>query len=519
VTRTRRLGALLIATPLAAGFTIFANPTAVHAVSGRLPSGNITAPADGAVITSGTQVTARATFRDMLLGVRLRVKTPDGGDQLLASGSMKGEISGTFNIRRNGRYTVRLVGTTTTVYDTSTIVVKVPPATPSGLSAKVSGGTLSVTWNLGLEDDLTGYTVQAGGVGSKSGSPQSLCSGTICSAKFSLGSVQADSVRVSVSARRPDGLGGSVSSGAASTSVQIPGGGGDGDDGGRGGDNGGNGGNGGGGSPLPLPEFNGEGGGNGGGGGTPLTPFNDESPITLPSVQPDGATPGFTYPAPLVAGQNADGPDSAISGLQWGKSVATALILLLVAAHLGTWTRRMRVAQAGLSSRGMAARAARSGSGRARVERTQKHIARAQSSAKSPSGLRRLLGGGTAAKQTPGAKTRPAPAAPKTRRPARGATPAVKPGASVRGTAPAAKPGAPARGGMPSGRPAPSAHGAAPPTRPQPIVRDGAPAAKPGAEMRPGAPVMKPGSAPRVGAPAAGPAAGGAQAPTGKADR
>ncbi|WP_103939693.1 hypothetical protein [Thermomonospora echinospora] len=369
---------MLIATPLATGFTIFAPTAYGYTTSSQsaLPGGTVTAPADGAVITSGSQATARASFKDMLLGVELRVDSPDTGERVLASGQWTGNISGSFSIRQNGKYTVRLVGKTGTRYDTNTFYVRVPPAQPSGLSASVSGSTLSVTWNLGLEDDLTGYSVQAGGVGSKSGSPGALCSGTICSAKFSLGSGDTGSTTVSVRAQRPNGTGGSVSSSAATDSVQLGGsgsggGGGDGDsDSGGGGGNGGN-------DNLPSPDYNG-----GGGGGTPLTPFNEESPVTLPSVQPDGAAPGFAYPAPVVAGENAGDQPAAISNLQWGKSVALALVLLIIAAHLGTWTRRMRVAQAGVSAKGMAARAARGGSGRTRVQRAQEHIARAQATAK-----------------------------------------------------------------------------------------------------------------------------------------
>jgi hypothetical protein len=116
---------------------------------------------------------------------------------------------------------------------------------------------------------------------------------------------------------------------------------------------------------------------------TPLTPFNNESPVTLPSVQPDGATPGFAYPAPKIA---TDAPKAvnvaATDRLQWGKSVGIALILLVVAAHLGTWTRRLRVSQAAASSLGTAARIARGGSGRTRVKKAREKIARAEAIAK-----------------------------------------------------------------------------------------------------------------------------------------
>ncbi|WP_147312280.1 hypothetical protein [Thermomonospora umbrina] len=400
----RRLGALLIATPLATGITLVATPTTAHAASGE-----ITSPANGAVITSGSQLTANATYKQVLLGgVQLRVSTPGGGDQLLASGGLlRGTVSGSFGIRKNGRYTVRLVRRSQT-YDTNTVTVRIPPARPSGVSAKVSGRTLSVTWNLGPEADLSGYSVSASGLGSKSGSPGSLCSGSTCSSKFTLGKDDTGSSTVSIRSLRPDGTGGSVSSGAASDSVNLPdapSGGGDG-----GGDNGGSGGGGNDGDNGALTPRDRD----GQGGGTPLTPFNHDSPITLPSVQPDGATPGFAYPAPVVAEEDLGGAGPALADLQWGKSVALALVLLIVAAHLGTWTRRMRVAQTAVNSRGMAARIAMSGTGRTRVTRTRERIARAQSFAqlKSPATTpqagtaTRPSGPGTSSAAAPGPQSR-----------------------------------------------------------------------------------------------------------------
>jgi hypothetical protein len=101
-------------------------------------------------------------------------------------------------------------------------------------------------------------------------------------------------------------------------------------------------------------------------------------------VQPDGATPGFAYPTPQVANQLSPKAKNvaATSSLQWGKSVGIALVLLVIAAHLGTWTRRLRVAQAGVSNRGMAARMARAGVGRKRVSKERERIARAEAVAK-----------------------------------------------------------------------------------------------------------------------------------------
>ncbi|WP_158566787.1 hypothetical protein [Actinomadura craniellae] len=309
---------------------------------------------------------------------RIVVVTPDGASDVVASKtSSNAALAGNATVRNNGAYQVRLeqrwllsLGTWTRK-STSTFNMRAPAARPAGLRASASGGKLTVRWNRGLEDDLTGYTVAASGLGTKSGSPGGLCSGTACSATFNVPAAAAGRATVSVRASRSNGSGGSVSSVASSVSVAF----GSGPGGGPGGLAPG--------TPvpgLPLP---------GSGalpGSVPLTPLNQNPPVTLPTVAPDGSTPGFTYPTPdpVVASNLAPNkPQAAVdtAGLQWGKSVAIALILLVVAAHLGTWTRRLRVAQARLSSKGTAARTARAGSGRARVRRSRERIARAEATA------------------------------------------------------------------------------------------------------------------------------------------
>lgn len=356
MTRIRRIGAVV----LAAGSAVLGLPLSADAATTSVLS-----PSNGSVITRGSSVTARAHF-DFALTMELRVKTPSGDDAFLAKKSGTGDLSGTIYLQRNGTYEVYLVGRPTNhVYDHNTFKVKIPPASPSGVSASASGGKLKVNWNLGLEDDLSGYTVKASGVGSKSGSTGSFCSGTSCSASFSLPSSATGNVGVSVTAKRPSGSGGSVYSGAAAATANAGGGGG--------------------GSSLPpgsvpsLPPGTTSPTPN-----TPLTPFNSSSPLTLPNVQPDGATPGFAYPTPQVANQMSPKAKNvaATSSLQWGKSVGIALVLLVIAAHLGTWTRRLRVAQAGVSNRGMAARMARAGVGRKRVSKERERIARAEAIAK-----------------------------------------------------------------------------------------------------------------------------------------
>ncbi|MFB4316306.1 hypothetical protein [Actinomadura sp. 21ATH] len=351
----------------------------------------VSAPKNGSVIRSGSSVTAKA-YSAWIFKTEMRAVIPGSGDTFLTKRDIgAGNLSATIPLRRNGKYEVYIKKGIGGVEARSTFTVKIPPAQPSGVSAKASGGKLTVSWNLGLEDDISGYTVSAGSAGSKSGSAGSLCSGTSCKATFSVPASASGTVPISVRAKRPDGLGGSVSSGAAATSASV----GSGSTGSGGGGTG----------SLPgSPPPNGT---------APLTPFNDRSPVTLPSVQPDGATPGFTYPAPQVANQANPKAEnaSAVDSLQWGRSVGIALVLLVVAAHLGTWTRKLRVAQSGVSVQGKAARTARGGSGRARVRRAREHIARAEAVAKTseivrPAGL-------AGAKKAGPAKAAPSKDAPK----------------------------------------------------------------------------------------------------------
>ncbi|WP_146058958.1 hypothetical protein [Actinomadura rubteroloni] len=355
----------MLVAPLAMGIPVFVGAAPASASTG------VTAPANGAVVRSGGSVTAKATFDGSIVPVsgELHVTTPGGSDLLVDRGMAfigPASLSGNVAIARNGKYTltVRRAGRTAS---TSTFTVRVPPARPSGLSAAASGGKLKVSWARGGESDLSGYTVNASGVGSQPGGVSKFCSGTACSATFAVGS--AGTVKVSVLAKRPNGLGGTVSSAAASTSVTIKGG---------------TGGGGGGTAPLPtagttppLPTA-------GNAPQTPLTNLNGQSPVTLPSVQPDGATPGYAYPAPQVAGQSTPTADNAMpmGPLEWSRNVGIALVLLVIAAHLGMWTRRLRVAQAGVSSKGMAARTARSGTGRRRVSKSRESISEAETLAR-----------------------------------------------------------------------------------------------------------------------------------------
>ncbi|MFB4300454.1 hypothetical protein [Actinomadura sp. NTSP31] len=334
-------------------------------VLGAVPAGAATtaviSPANGAVITSGSSVTIKAHY-DFALKMQLRVDGPGIGDTFLKESSWAGDLSAPLELRRNGKYKAYLKGSLTgQIYDSNTFTVRIAPAAPTGVSASVSGGKAVVKWNRGYEDDLLGYALSGSGVASKSGSLASLCSGTECRASLSL-TKSSGTVSVGVRARRSTGTGGSLYSSTSTASAvagsgtgSLPSG-----------------------SAPSLPS-----GTSAPGTSTPLTPFNNESPVTLPSVQPDGATPGFTYPAPKIA---TDAPKAvnvaSTDRLQWGKSVGIALILLIVAGHLGMWTRRLRVTQVGASSLGTAARIARGGTGRRRVKNARAQIARAEAIAK-----------------------------------------------------------------------------------------------------------------------------------------
>ncbi|WP_143220110.1 hypothetical protein [Actinomadura sp. CNU-125] len=317
------------------------------------------APKAGSVITSGTELTATANADFRAAKVELRVSGP-GGDALLDEQTFaEGELTGTFPITQNGSYKVYL-GHFSGELAASEFTVKVPPATPTGLSADVSGEKLVVKWAMGKEAGLEGYTLTGSGVKPSSGSVGAFCSGSECSASLPM-TKESGTFAVELRAKRSDGVGGSVYSEAATASdvvaaANVPSAGS-------------------GSTSLPVtgsaPST------------APLTPFNEQSPITLPSVQPEGAPPGMVYPAPEIAQDTPVAQNvAATDRLQWGQSLGIALVLLVVAAHLGTWTRSLRVASVATSSRGTAARIARGGTGRKRVTKAREHIARAEAVAK-----------------------------------------------------------------------------------------------------------------------------------------
>jgi hypothetical protein len=332
----------------------------------------VTAPAEAetgisnpGTVTSGSSVTVSAKI-DNAVRAELQVAAPGGAYQTIASGgNLLGQtrLSNSVDIPHNGVYKVRLKGSITgTIYDAQSFRVRIPPAAPRGLRASASGNKLVVRWNRGVDNDLSGYQIAASRAASRTASTSSLCSGASCATTMSLPSGAVGTVGAYVRALRSDGSGGVVRSDASSTRTTIP-----------------SGTRGSGGAVTPTPGF---GGGATGVPGTssvnPLNPLQSNSPITLPTVGPEGTTPGFQYPtpAPEVAGPEQNAPNaknvSATSPLQWGKSLAIALILLVIAAHLSMRTRRLRTAEAG-SGRG---------GSRARVREARKQIVRAEAAAK-----------------------------------------------------------------------------------------------------------------------------------------
>jgi hypothetical protein len=106
-------------------------------------------------------------------------------------------------------------------------------------------------------------------------------------------------------------------------------------------------------SPSGLGALPGGNAGSGlGGNNYTLNPLNGASPFSLPSVAPDGSGLGFEYPSPDP--QVASPPSQPVARnvsqttpIKWGQSLAIALVLLVISAQLGMWSRRQRLAAEG----------------------------------------------------------------------------------------------------------------------------------------------------------------------------
>ncbi|MCO5986386.1 hypothetical protein NE235_09730 [Actinoallomurus spadix] len=105
------------------------------------------------------------------------------------------------------------------------------------------------------------------------------------------------------------------------------------------------------GSGPTLPSGIGSGAGAGiGPGEVPTTQPLGSNPFSLPSLAPNGSGIGFQYPTPdpqiaEPAAKRVRADDaSASTPIKWGQSIAAALVLLLLSAHFGMWSRRQRLA-------------------------------------------------------------------------------------------------------------------------------------------------------------------------------
>lgn len=117
------------------------------------------------------------------------------------------------------------------------------------------------------------------------------------------------------------------------------------------------GGSGGSGSAVGAPSLPTGSAGNGAGSNFGLNPLNGASPFSLPSVAPDGSSQGFQYPSPDP--QVASPPSrpvarniSETTPIKWGQSLAIALVLLVISAHLGMWSRHQRLVAEGARTGG-----------------------------------------------------------------------------------------------------------------------------------------------------------------------
>ncbi|MEV0594379.1 hypothetical protein [Nonomuraea cavernae] len=193
-------------------------------------AGQITSPADGQVVSSGSVlVSARTGVIQLKMG--LYVEGSSTGRQQVASGGANQTISGTFDAEGapNGTFSVILKGEITgRTYATSTFKLRRPAAAPSNVDAALQGTKkIQVTWNKGTEPDLQAYEVstsQSGVVGRVSA--DSACSGSSCRAVLAVpAKAVGHRVGFTVKAFRGDGDGGAVgsgNSGAAYVTVPAP---------------------------------------------------------------------------------------------------------------------------------------------------------------------------------------------------------------------------------------------------------------------------------------------------------
>lgn len=188
----RALGLLALAVPLAGVGLLAAAPAAVA-------GGGITSPGSGVTFTSDTTVRINASITGTTR-VDLKLKSPTGssaqtvdsgqGTLTNSSATLSYDLdtscatypSSSCSGRApapNGIWTVTLSGGAN---DTRTFTLRIPPRTPTGLTASPDGyRAVVVTWHKGDEPDLTGWTLYGDGGVVQDGIGTDACSGTSCS--------------------------------------------------------------------------------------------------------------------------------------------------------------------------------------------------------------------------------------------------------------------------------------------------------------------------------------------------
>ncbi len=206
-------------------------------------SAQISNPGSGAVYPADASVRIAASYGPSGQQERLLLTPPGGGAVVVASAGSGGLNGGTLEYlldtrcwsagapaatcagprpAPNGTWTVSQSGGTT---DSSTFALRVPPASPAGVVAAATSPTqATVSWQRGAEPDLTGYTVLEG-ASTVAETPVAECSAGSCSATVSYAAQGSGRHSYTVRARRSDGSGGSLTSGAsapASTTLTAP---------------------------------------------------------------------------------------------------------------------------------------------------------------------------------------------------------------------------------------------------------------------------------------------------------
>ena len=188
----RGLGVLALVGPLSGAALLLASPA--YAASG------ITAPGNGVDYTSDTTVRITASLDKNSGSADLRLQAPGGTAQTVdsASSSLTAGASLSYNFDTatcasfpgscsgraeapNGVWTITLVSGGHAI-DSSSFTLRIPPRAPAGVSARADGyRAVVLSWQKGVEPDLTGWTLYADGAATTGLIGTDACSGSSCS--------------------------------------------------------------------------------------------------------------------------------------------------------------------------------------------------------------------------------------------------------------------------------------------------------------------------------------------------